>query len=75
MLEILCYIGLQNAGFLSAPGAPTIDKLFRDVSDLGDVEMLWNSLAARQDELRPGGRMCAEKSAKLTKFHAESIYS
>ena len=61
MIQIVGDISLQDACFAIAKGAAAIDKFFRDVADLGEVEMRRNLLATRQGEVRMQSGMRAEK--------------
>ena len=61
VLEIIGDISLQHAGFARAESAAAIDKLFRDVSNLSEMEMGGNLLAAWQDKTRACLRIGAEQ--------------
>lgn len=75
MIDIIGDIRLEQTSVLSVvQRAAAIDKAFRHVADLGDVEMRRDRVAVGQDETRPGIRMLAENRFKFMKLHLISIY-
>jgi len=74
MIEIIRYVGLENARIAFTKGAPAIDKPFRDVPDLSDVKMAGDELAVGQDEAGKGVGMSPEERFQFAQFHGVSIF-